>query len=68
MNCTICQRPLEDHFRIMHMDKNGTTGNIVLLCSVACIVRWAYDYSKQQGARAAFKVHNIWQQLRDVFK
>ncbi len=50
--CRQCQRALRGYYEIKHIKPDGSTSpKQVRVCSVLCLIQWAYSYGVQLGAR-----------------
>jgi len=68
MNCAKCQKPLVARFEVKRFDAKGQKTVDVTLCSVSCLVQWAYQYATFAGTMAVGQVRNKVQQLLDALK
>lgn len=56
--CQHCKHVLVSYFEIKYVDRNGNARpQVVRVCSMKCMLGWAYAYIGAQGARgiAAFR-------------
>lgn len=56
--CSACQRLLTDsprrgYYRVTAVDQHGHDKGVVTVCSIYCLMQWAYGFAARQGARGA---------------
>jgi hypothetical protein len=63
--CINCRKPFSaGHYRVVKVNQAGADTGTVRVCSVVCLIQWAYAYGTQMGARIVSNVRNV--NLRDV--
>lgn len=64
MKCQQCNNPMGTHYQLNHIDATGTTKSTVSVCSLICVVRFAYAYGAQRSAVGAMMLkHTVTQAL-----
>jgi len=67
--CVTCKKPLAGHYLVSAVDPQGTTKGTIQVCSIFCLVQWAYGFAARQGARGAMMVQaaskdpDMWKKL-----
>lgn len=58
MNCAQCQKPLTSYFQLSRVDVHGKTSSTIQLCSIICVLQYAYTYGTLRGVQGALAVKN----------
>ena len=66
--CAKCQQPLRSHFKIERIHENGSTTVSASLCSIPCVISWAYGYATLMGMMGAAKAKSLLDNMLDLFK
>lgn len=68
LQCAHCKRPLTSRFEITQYNAQGSETIHVNVCSLICLVQWAYRYAAYQGQRGINAVKNALTQLGNALK
>lgn len=68
MTCAHCGKPVTGRFQIDRYDASGALKMSVTVCSLLCLVQWAYTHGVMKGFQGAFAAKNAFQQLLDSIK
>jgi hypothetical protein len=50
VTCLFCDKPSKTYFRVSRTNSTGAeNGKAVFLCSILCLIRWAYAYGVKRG-------------------
>ncbi len=66
--CAKCQRPLRSYFNVARIDGNGNTTISAALCSIPCVISWAYGYATMVGMMGAAKAKGVVDQVLELFR
>lgn len=58
MNCAKCQKPLTSHFQLSRVDVHGKASSTIQLCSIVCVLQYAYAYGTLRSVQGALAVKN----------
>lgn len=68
MNCAQCSRPVVAHYRITRVDANADTKLDIVVCSVICLIQWAYAHAAEQSVKVATAAKGALGHLADLLK
>jgi hypothetical protein len=58
--CLYCKRELRGFYEIKHVKPDGSTSpKLVRVCSVVCLIQWAYRYGVSLGVRGLAGLHAL---------
>lgn len=66
--CSACSKTGGSYFRVLRGDANGVEAPLVVVCSLTCLLKWAYTYAAMQGMRLAYGAKSTWQKLVEGLK
>lgn len=66
MICAHCKKPVVAHFKIEKVNGDGKSGSAVIVCSLVCLVQWAYEYGAQRGTQGVFLAKHALTQVQHV--
>ncbi len=66
--CAKCQKPLTSRFEIKRFDADGRPVLAVALCSISCLIPWAYQYATFAGTMAVGQVRHQVSRLLGALK
>lgn len=66
--CAKCQKPLQARFEIKRFDAREQQTIAVAVCSVSCLVQWAYQYATFASTMAVGQVRHQVGRLLDALK
>ena len=66
--CLSCRQPLQSHFQIVHYDASKTPTMTVTVCSIKCLVTWAYEYATLTGVKAVYQTKSFITGIVDMLK
>ena len=66
MNCAKCNNPLDTYFKVERVGRDGKPTTTVNVCSLACLVQWAYDYATTAGVKLVMAAHGAVQTTKSV--
>jgi hypothetical protein len=66
--CAHCQRPLTSRFEITQYNSTGAQTIHVNVCSLICLIQWAYRYASYQGQRGIAAIKNAFTQIGNALK
>jgi hypothetical protein len=56
MTCPACRRPSRSFFEITRFDVDGVRRGAVQVCSLPCVIRWAYGQAATSTAMIASRI------------
>ena len=72
MVCSNCNNARQGGFTVVHYGTQNEEKLRVDLCSVPCLIQWAYKFAQLQGMRAAFgvqqKISSVKNAIADLLK
>ena len=68
LECAHCKRALTSRFEITQYNTAGSPKLNVNVCSLICLVQWAYRYAAYQGQRGIDAVKNAFAQIQNALK
>jgi hypothetical protein len=66
--CAKCQRALRSHFKIERVHHSGSTTVSASLCSIPCVISWAYGYATMVGMMGAAKAKSLIDTVLDALQ
>lgn len=66
--CAKCGRHLGHRFEVTRYDARGVNRGVVNVCSIVCLIRWAYDYGVNRGVAGVVSIHTAFQQLATMLR
>jgi hypothetical protein len=68
MTCQQCSNAMSSHYQLNHINTTGAVDGTVSVCSLICVVRFAYSYGTQRGAMGAMAIKQTVTQLLAALK
>jgi hypothetical protein len=68
VNCVTCHKPYSGFFEIRRVDRHGKDHGSVRVCSLPCVVRWAYDHGVARGVALSVKVKSVLDEVMAALK
>lgn len=65
VTCAGCHRTTESYFEVVRMARGRETQRVVL-CSIACVVKWAHDYAVSSGMKIAIAAQGAVRNAKDA--
>ena len=67
--CQQCRKNLRSYFQISKIDANGQRApKNVRVCSLVCLVQWAYNYGVQQGLHGIGMARNLLESITNTVR
>ncbi len=64
--CSTCRSTLADHFRLSRVARDGTVGGNITVCSLLCLVKWAYAAGAQRATMGVMLARHTIGQVSNV--
>jgi len=59
MRCVFCERASSSYFKVCKTDAAGVErGKPIYVCSILCLIRWAYGYTTKRGIESVQAVRD----------
>jgi hypothetical protein len=62
--CANCQREPKTYFEIRHYRDGTPSPKTVCVCSIVCLMRWAYSYGMQKGIAGVVNLQMLIETLK----
>jgi hypothetical protein len=66
--CAKCQKPLRSYFKVERIAADGNTTISAALCSIPCVIGWAYGYATVVGMMGAAKAKGVVDQVLELLR
>lgn len=68
MNCAACHSPVISYYTVTRVVQNAVPPGPVTLCSLVCLIKWAYNETAIQGIALAVGARNAFDQLMTMLR
>ena len=59
MNCETCKARLVAYYQLNRIEASGATQGTVDVCSIICLVKWAYTYGAQRTTMGVMMAKHV---------
>lgn len=67
--CSVCaKRDAPTYFRVVRVSPGGAESPLTTVCSIKCLLSWAYTFATLQGTRMAYGVREAIKQFFGALK
>lgn len=69
LRCVSCRNPLRAYFAITYTNRAGDTHpDTVRVCSVRCLLSWAYAHALQKGLQGFMQLRTVVDRAQELVK
>jgi hypothetical protein len=68
LTCAKCRKHVRAHFAVQRVNAQGVQTVAIVVCSVSCLIGWAYTYATMASTMAMGQVRNTLAGLIDAVK